>query len=409
MKPDRIFNALFLMLLPSLFISFAANSVILATLSVISIFQMNWRTAKTFFRKYLYFISFFLAVLLGLLLDVLNGTDFDSRHVIKRAAFILMPFIIFHAKKRYQRLALTVFIYFLSFMSFILILFGFVRSVINKNKILYGNWDSKTTEAFYKQDMLLNWGELSYKRLFVFLDMHPSYYAFFSATAIMLLLFTTCIRIKNPVKWILVALHSLMIILLSSKAGLASLFIILISAFFWNRQLRHKLMGAAAILVLIVSIVSVPSTQLRLKRAYASLTSQNTELQTSSSSERMILWSSLKDFSAQELLTGIGIRSSRSKIHALTGIDKNMHNQFLQVLVNSGVAGLILLLSFLLLPLSYNRSFFTKMFIAVLLLNLMIENMLDRAWGVIFICFFYALFIFGDLNFSNEKSTKMEN
>lgn len=409
MKQDWIFNTLLLMLLPSLVISFAANSIILGALSVISIFQISRSTAKTYLRKYLYFVSFFLAVLLGLFLDVLSGTDFDSRQIIKRAAFILMPFIILHAKKHYQRLAVQIFIYFLSSLSFILILIGFVRSVINKNKVLYGNWDSKTTEAFYQQDMIINWGELSYKRLFLFLDMHPSYYAFFSATAILILLFTNCLRIKNPIKWLLVTLHAIMIVLLSSKAGLASLFIILISAFFLNKDLSYKLMGTVVILILIISIMSIPSTQLRLKRAYASLTSENTELQSSSSSERMILWGSLKDFSAQELLTGVGIQSSRSKINLLTGIDKNMHNQYLQVLVNSGVAGCILLISFLLLPLAYNRSLFTKMFIAVLLLNLMIENMLDRAWGVVFVSFFYALFIFGDLNFSNEKSLKIEN
>ena len=407
MKQDRIFNTLLLMLLPSLVISFAANSIILASLTVISIFQINRTAAKTFFRKYLYFNFFFLAVLLGLFLDVLSGTDFDSRQVIKRAAFILMPFIILHAKKHYQRMALQVFVYFLSFMSFILILLGFVRSVINKNKILYGNWDSKTTEAFYTQDMLINWGELSYKRLFLFLDMHPSYYALFSAKAILILLFTTYIRIKKPIKWILVTLHAIMIILLSSKAGLASLFIILIPAFFLNKKVKYKLMGTVVIMTLIISMVSVPSTQLRLKRAYASLTSENTELQSSSSSERMTLWRSVKDFSAKELLTGVGIQSSRSKIHLLTGIDKNMHNQYLQVLVNSGVAGCILLISFLLLPLAYNRGFFTKMFIAVLLLNLMMENMLDRAWGVVFVSFFYGLLIFGYLNFSNEKSLKM--
>lgn len=409
MKPDRIFNILLLMLLPSLVISFAANSIILASLSVISIFQISRITVKSYFRKYLYFISFFLAVLLGLFLDVLNGTDFDNRQVIKRAAFILMPFIIWHAKKHYQRMALQVFIYFLSFMSFILILLGIVRSVINKNIILYGNWDSKTTEAFYKKDMIVNWGELSYKRLFLFLDMHPSYYAFFSVTAILILLFTTFISIKKPMIWILVTLHAIMIVLLSSKAGLASLIIILIAAFFLNKKVKYKLIGIVVILTLIISMVSVPSTQLRLKRAYASLRSENTELQSSSSSERITLWRSLKDFSAKELLTGVGIQSSRSKIHSLTGIDKNMHNQYLQVLVNSGVAGCFLLISFLLLPLAYNSSLFTKMFITVLLLNLMFENMLDRAWGVVFISFFYALFIFGDLNFSNEKSLKKEN
>jgi O-antigen ligase len=294
-------------------------------------------------------------------------------------------------------------------MSSALILFGFIRSLLNRDKILYGNWDSKTTEAFYEHDMLINWGELSYKRLFFNLDMHPSYYALFSTIAILVLLFTHFIDIKKSFKWVLVVLHTVMIILVSSKAGLVSLFVIFILAFFFDTEIKQRLILASAVLIIVISSLSVPSTQLRIKRAYQSMLSDGTEILDSSSAERITLWKSLEYYSVSELLLGTGIQTSRTKTKSYTGIDKNMHNQFLQSLVSSGIIGLLLLICFLLSPLLYNRGPFIYVFILVVVLNLTLENMFDRVWGVVFISFFYGLFIFGDLNFSLKKPLEIEN
>jgi hypothetical protein len=409
MKLERLFSYLFLLLLPSLVVSFASNSIILAILSIISIVQLRGNYTKPFFRKYVLFSAFIASVIIGLLIDVLLHDKFDSRHLTKRAAFILMPFIIYYAKKDVQLLSLKVFVYFLSFMSSALILFGFIRSLLNRDKILYGNWDSKTTEAFYEHDMLINWGELSYKRLFFNLDMHPSYYALFSTIAILVLLFTHFIDIKKSFKWVLVVLHTVMIILVSSKAGLVSLFVIFILAFFFDTEIKQRLILASAVLIIVISSLSVPSTQLRIKRAYQSMLSDGTEILDSSSAERITLWKSLEYYSVSELLLGTGIQTSRTKTKSYTGIDKNMHNQFLQSLVSSGIIGLLLLICFLLSPLLYNRGPFIYVFILVVVLNLTLENMFDRVWGVVFVSFFYGLFIFGDLNFSLKKPLEIEN
>jgi O-antigen ligase len=294
-------------------------------------------------------------------------------------------------------------------MSSALILFGFIRSLLNRDKILYGNWDSKTTEAFYEHDMLINWGELSYKRLFFNLDMHPSYYALFSTIAILILLFTHFIDIEKPFKRALVLLHTVMIILVSSKAGLASLFVIFILAFFFDKEMKHRLILASVLIIIVISSLSIPSTQLRLQRAYQSIRSNNTEILDSSSAERIILWKSLGQYSVSELLLGTGIQTSRSKTLLYTGIDKNLHNQFLQSLVSSGFIGLLLLIYFLMLPLFYSRGMFIHVFILVVVLNLTLENMFDRVWGVVFVSFFYALFVFGKLNFSRKKPLKIDH
>ena len=407
MKLDKIFNFLFILLVPSIIVSFAANAILLITLSIISIYQLRGNYSKDFFAKYRLFLAFLASVIIGLFIDLAIKNEFDTSQVTKRAAFILMPFIIYYAKKHIQILSLKVYVYFLSSLSFMLILLGLTRSVLNRGKILYGNWDSKTTEAFYEQDMLLNWGELSYKKIFFILDMHPSYYALFSCIAIILLLFTGIIDIKKNWKRALLILHVLMIILVSSKAGLISLFLILTVAFFSVKQIKQKLIAASVVAVVIVIIMSIPSTQLRIKKSFDSIALNNVELKTNNSDDRIILWKSLGSFSAKQLILGHGYHSSVSKIHLHTGIDKNLHNQFLQTLVSSGIIGLSLLIIFLVSPLLYDKSLFTKVFFGLIALNLLFENMLDRVWGIIFISFFYALFIFGKINFSLKKDKEI--
>jgi len=229
----------------------------------------------------------------------------------------------------------------------------------------------------------------------------------FSCIAIILLLFTGLIDIKKNWKRALLILHILMIILVSSKAGLISLFLILTVAFFSVEQIKQKLIVASVVAVIIVVVMSIPSTQLRIKKSFDSITLNNIELKTDKSVDRIILWKSLENFSAKQLILGHGYHSSLSKIHLYTGIDKNLHNQFLQTLVSSGIIGLSLLIIFLAAPLLYDQSLFTIVFIGLIVLNLLFENMLDRIWGIIFISFFYALFIFGELNFSVNKAKEI--
>lgn len=403
MKLEKIFNFLFVLMVPSIIISFAANTVVLIALSIIAIYQSRASYTKSFLKKYGIFLSFFASIIISLFIDFLLQNEFDMSQIIKRAAFLLMPFIVFYAKKPIQILSLKVFVIFLSGLSFILILIGSIRSVLNKNDVLYGNWDSKTTEAFYNQNMIINWGELTYKRIFFILDMHPSYYALFSCIAIIILLFTKYINLTKTWKWVLITLNMLMIILVSSKAGLISLFLILIISFFSSKGFKPKIIGTMVMASIIILILSIPSTQLRIKKTFDSLTSDQIALDSKNVDDRLILWKSLKYFNTKELLLGNGYVTASDKIHEQTGINKNIHNQFLQSIVRSGLVGLLLLMFFLITPLLYRHSLFIKVFISLIVLNLLFENMLDRIWGIIFISFFYALFIFGKLKFSIQK------
>ncbi len=404
MKPETVFNYLFILLLPSVLISFAANSIIFVLLCVIvALSQLRSSYSNAFFKKYGWFSTFFISIFIAFLLDIFNQHGFNTRLLTKRLAFVLLPFIVFYSKKSHQTLALKMLVYFMSILSSLFIVIGLIRSWLNKGKIVYGNWDSETTEAFYTNDMLLNWGELSYKRIFLFLDIHPTYYAFFSAVVILIILFTPFIKLGKWQRWALVFLHSLMILLISSKAGIISLFLIMGIEFFKAKNPKQMILGLSVLSLITITALSIPSTQLRIKRAYQSVVLKDASVKKSSSAGRLQLWNSLNDFSTAELISGSGIKTSRTKVKELTGQDKNMHNQFLQALVSSGVMGLILLICFLALPSFYHKNIFIYSFIAILAVNLFLENMLDRVSGIMIVAFFYSLFIFGDESLFNKE------
>jgi len=407
MKLKEFFPYLLAGLLPSVLISFALNSIVFGLLSALAFFSIKTNYPDYFKKRYLLFSTFIFSILIGLLLDLLHNNGFEIRQITKRLAFILIPVIITYSNKEQQIFALKVKVYFMSFLSSVLLLVGIFRSWLNRGLISYGNWDSATTELFYAENMLLNWGELSYKRIFLFLDLHPSYYAFFSVVTIMIILFTPHIKLTKRQRFALLLLHSLFIILISAKAGIMSLLILMCIEFFRLKNPKKILLGIVTISSIIFLSLSIPSTQLRLKQLYNSGISKDKTISRSSATERLLIWNSLNEFSLKELSIGTGIETSRVKVNLITGLDKNMHNQFLQSLIGSGLIGLFLLITFLLLPLNYSRNIFTASFISLLFLNLGLENMMDRIWGIMLISFFYGLFIFGDKTLFLEKSVNL--
>lgn len=404
MKLKVLYRYLLAGLLPSVLISFALNSVIFVLLSALAFFLIKTNYPDYFKKRYLLFSAFIASIIIGLLLDLYHHNGFDLRQITKRLAFVLIPVIIVCSNKQQQIFALRAKVYFISFLSTLLLLSGLFRSWLNRGLITYGNWDSVTTERFYSEHMLLNWGELSYKRIFLFLDLHPSYYAFFSVVTIMIILFTPYIKLNKFKRLTLVLLHSFFIILISSKAGIASLLILMSIEFFRVKNSRKIMQGALVMVSIIILSFTIPSTQLRLKQLFHSVISQDKTVTRIEKTERLLLWNSVNEFSLKELFVGTGIRTSKIKVNQITGIDKNIHSQFLQALISSGVVGLFLLIAFLALPLWYSKNKFTYSFIVLLLLNLALENMLDRIWGIMLVSFFYGLFVFGDKTLFIEKT-----
>ena len=86
----------------------------------------------------------------------------------------------------------------------------------------------------------------------------------------------------------------IMIVFLSSKTGIISLFMVIIAYLFIGQSKKNVLIGLSATILLVLTVAKTPSTEIRLKSAYRSLNSEGNLLNMNSTSERLILLSSEK-------------------------------------------------------------------------------------------------------------------
>jgi hypothetical protein len=247
---------------------------------------------------------------------------------------------------------------------------------------------------------------------------HPTYMALYQCLALSWLLvrgMTSEYFFRNKyVHWIVSFLIIGYIVLLASKAGLLTAIIAIVWAGIvaWRKGVirRHVFaVSLASLAVLIVLIISVPLTSDRIEAAATDIAqTQNpgtvVQHEAKSSTElRSVTWGASWELMTKEPFgTGVGSASARLiEIYQREGEyyaaerKLNSHNQFFQIGVEYGWAGLILFLIFLVL--SAIKSFRIKSFMYQGLLgmtafNFLFESCLEVQAGVVFFYFFLMLF-----------------
>ncbi len=124
----------------------------------------------------------------------------------------------------------------------------------------------------------------------------------------------------------------------------------------------------------------------------------------SSTMARIHLWQNSFEVIKQHPLFGVGIGDVKDELviayqknHYERGAENhtNPHNQYLQTAVALGIAGLVILLLILILPLfsSFkNKDWIYCLFILIIALNALTESILERESGIIFFSFFAVFF-----------------
>ena len=85
----------------------------------------------------------------------------------------------------------------------------------------------------------------------------------------------------------------------------------------------------------------------------------------------------------------------------------NAHNQFLQVLIDHGLIGLLILLfySFFMIYSSIvKKKFIFTIFLCIIILNFLTESILETQSGVIFFAFFNTILFFDWFNLKTLKT-----
>jgi len=285
------------------------------------------------------------------------------------------------------------------------------------------------TNAFVDFKQSYSADEFYYTNLASYL--HPSYlsmYLNFAISIIIVVLIGSGKRMGLYHKIILGFLASfffLFIILLSSKAGIMTL-VILLCAFILYLILNKKQYFHAlylSIISIIYFMISFSVFQMSADRFYESketlkkidqIKSENNE----STAERIILWRTASDIIQQNIIFGLGIGDVKDH---LTNAYKdkqmwnaykkqrNAHNQYLQTLLSAGLIGFMILMFCLMVPfwLSLKGSRLLYMiFILIIGFNFLFESMLCRQAGVVFYAFFNALmyYLFIQENYSKQHS-----
>ena len=249
-----------------------------------------------------------------------------------------------------------------------------------------------------------------YLELVDFTYMHPSYIGMFETFAFMILsvdIIQNWNGFSKRRKWgylgILLFL-TLFIFLLTAKMAIVSLFIFGNIAFF---ILGKQIIGKRKALFILLSgnifavivLLSLPYTRERFKLlfTYDEVTYAN------SVNSRSEIWKAAMEVSEVNPVFGTGSGDSEqmlSEAYARNGFEKgvaeryNTHNQYLQVMVETGIFGLLVFFGFFGFCMRLavlDRNYLYLAFLLLFMVNIFTESMLKTQSGVVFFVFFNSL------------------
>lgn len=411
MLNNRKINELLLLLVPiTLVLNMRLNGLIIILLSVYSIYYLLRGKIKLNFL-FLISIIYFIIIVYSSFIDYFSGT-YASKYIETSLGALFLPLSFLALRSKYSiKNVLKNIVTYVTAINVLLLVFGLYRALTN-HEIVYGMWSKSVTEEFYKNTNtdIINWGMLTYTKLIEYLDTHPAYYGLIINIVIVILisLFNNNIITKKRF-YTFLPINIFFLILLSSKANLLAIIIyglIMLIQYFKYFSLEQKIIITITTIFILFLFLIIPPTRMRIERSIETLANKTKNLSIDiSTNERLILWNAAIESYKTNPIFGIGNNEGYESIMKLSGIDKNTHNQYLQILVNTGLFGLILFLFYLFAPLYFSR--FNKDIVFGIIFfvafNLFTENALDRQWGIVIVSFFYSAIIFNDKYESEVK------
>ena len=253
---------------------------------------------------------------------------------------------------------------------------------------------------------------------------HASYLSMFLVFAVGIFLYQihtkTIFKNKSGLLFhTLIIYFSIFILMLSSKAGILSLVIIILSYVGVLLYKKQYLKGVAILVVLSVAIWGMFSlfsvTSSRISDAQQTISNETVEKgATDSTSERILIWQSAVSIIRENVLFGVGTGDADDallityKTNQYSGALENRlnaHNQYLQTFIATGIIGFFVLIGVLFIPVYpalKRRNILYLLLLFLVAFNLLFESMLERQAGVVFYTFFNGLFFF--YMFSEKQS-----
>ena len=368
-------------------------------------FPKDWRS-----KNYKLALLFSIPFLIFLYSSIYSYNSYEAtKYLIRTSPMVLLPFLIAINTGQFKNLRQFVILFYI---------YGlFVSCVLSLAIGTYFYSTSGDFQAFLYYDLA------------EYLSLHPTYYSLYLIVGIILLLFAK-IEI-NGLKIIALILFSLTLILLQTRIAYLVLGLLLIIKII-NSPLKQRLYwsGLLASILVIILFITPPSFK-QSKQIFPETSDYSVLIGTGDENgitQRVWLWKTAWEQIQERVFFGYGLKSQQDifkwKVHkevlknnsdvaykkaALEVARLNLHNQYMQVLYESGIVGLILFVlgaSLILYHGIRRKNFIFLLIYGSFLVFLFTENLLDRQMGLYFYSFLIPFFFF----YSDHPSeTAIEN
>ena len=252
-----------------------------------------------------------------------------------------------------------------------------------------------------------------YYSLVKFFNLHPTYFSLYLSISVFYLSIylkrnwvstSICVKIFLIITVMIFLIFNLQ---LSSRGGLIALgltfCIVAIRDLIISFSYKKLLLYILVTLFSAFTLTRLEYTRTRFSVMTDVLISGYKSTEKHSANSRLIIWESTLEVIRKAPILGNGINAGdnllrkeyeKNNFNKGINLDYNSHSQWLQLLIDYGVVGLILFVFLLLAPLFFIKSInleYYMIFIVLVFTNFTFENMLERQKGVVFTIFFYCI------------------
>ncbi len=327
-----------------------------------------------------------------------NSVNAGFERIFKRLSFLLFPLVLFYPGIKIERsISLILRIFALCIFAYLLYCFG--NAIHNSLVLKDGKLVFNAYHELYTYESFFMGARLS-------AIVHPTYlsmYVLLSALISLESLFDKTLTFSKRYLWSAAALIFIIVIyLLSSRAGVIAAIIVLSLYFvikFYGRV--SKVILIAFLIIAALGSVVMLNTNERLKYSLEEL-SQSGINGTFAKDSRYMIWKSAFGVIRSNLVLGVGTgdaseelkKEFKSRGYTEGYYDNlNAHNQFLEILLENGIIGLIIFLSllgYIIYIAISEHNLLLGLFIIMMVVFFMFETVLNRLAGITF----FPLFVF---------------
>jgi O-antigen ligase len=367
---------------------------------------------KTVFMKnkmtFLFFLFtvFFFWQISGLLLTDSLSTGFER--IFKRLSFLVFPLVLFYpGTKIIKNIKFILRLFALS--TFLYLLYCLGNALHNSVIIMSQKWlfNPHPLEYFYENYFYS--ARLSHL-------VHPSYLSMYIVISILVsleALFDSSINGFKKGFWLSGIIVFLGVLyLLSSRAGiLAAIITIPLYFHFKYHKKLSKWIILVFLLIITVLFVKIAKTNAKVQSSFEGIFNEKFN-ETLENDERLLIWKSAMGVIKQNIFLGVGTGDASAELKReflkrgyVKGFYENLnaHNQFLEILLENGLIGLIFFLSILgymgYIAIS-QQNILSGLFILMMIIFFMFETILNRLAGITF----FPMFSFLLLHLRNTKT-----